>query len=638
MLKTSPGGLMSREKLQRIARWTSGSVSLLIALLVPLGYGYLALSYETRILQERADDAANALSRIVYANPAQWQLQEPRLADLLTTANRRDPRLHLTLHPLDGSTLLSIGQPPAAPVLTARASLEDGDKVVGWLVTDLSMRPFLYSLAAVVFVALFIAILVHVALRTLPFGALERAMASLEESQRALQREVDEKDKALGALRKANDAIQYQALHDELTKLPNRAYFQRHLREQIDAFSERRHCANIAVILIDLNRFKEINDTLGHHMGDAVLRHAGQRIRDAVPADAFLARLGGDEFAVTLPSCGEGDAAHWAEVLSQVLVAPIIVDEYHLAISGSMGIAVFPIQGDTPSQLLRHADIAMYKAKHGGQPYCLYKPELDQRWPGELTLAAELRRALERKQLYLHFQPKICLSNGEIAGVEALLRWQHPEYGLVPPSTFVPFAEQGGMINQLTHFVLDAALRQQAEWERAGMAITMAINISAKNVQNERLPHQIRELAQRWGAKAERLVFEITESSLMLDPEQAKGVIEQLRDWGARIAVDDFGTGYSSLASLKRLAVDELKIDRSFVSDMHHDADGRAIVRSTIELAHSLNLVATAEGIEDESTLLLLKDYHCDYAQGFHLCKPADPAAAQAWASARRRA
>jgi diguanylate cyclase (GGDEF)-like protein len=415
-------------------------------------------------------------------------------------------------------------------------------------------------------------------------------------------------------------AKEHQALHDALTGLPNRLLF----KDRIETALHGRKEAPSAVMLIDLDHFKEINDTLGHHAGDVLLQEVAARLSAELDGGGgTVARLGGDEFGVLLPAMSRsGDATVVAQRLLGRLREPFTIEGLTLEVDASIGIACHPAHGETVEQLNQRADIAMYAAKEGGRGFVMFEPQLDRYSPRRLALAGALRQAIVDGEIVLYFQPKADLATGRIVGVEALARWQHPELGLVGPTEFVPIAEQTGLIGPLTSHVLDEALRQVRTWRDAGLDLSVAVNLSARSFLDAQLAAEIPPLLERWGVEAEMLELEITESMLMIDPGRAKATLDRLSSIGLSLSVDDFGTGYSSLANLKRLPVDGIKIDKSFVMDMAHDPSDAAIVRSTIDLAHNLGLRVVAEGVENQESWRRLREQGCDLAQGFHVSRP----------------
>ena len=395
-----------------------------------------------------------------------------------------------------------------------------------------------------------------------------------------------------------------------------------------------------AVMLIDLDHFKEINDTLGHHAGDRLLEEVARRLETSLGSGDTVARLGGDEFGVLLPSLSSvGDADVVARRLLAGLREPFSIEGLTLEIDASIGIACHPAHGTDVEALIQRADIAMYAAKESGGGHAMFEARLDRFSPRRLSLAGGLRAAIQNGEISLFFQPKAELATGRVIGVEALARWEHPRLGLVGPSEFVPIAEQTGLITPLTSYVLDAALRQLREWHDRGQELTIAVNLSARSFLDAQLAVEIPRLLEKWGVDARHLELEITESMLMLDPGRAQATLERLSRIGLTLSVDDFGTGYSSLANLKRLPVDCIKIDKSFVMDMAIDPSDAAIVRSTVDLAHNLGLRVVAEGVESRETWTRLAELGCDFAQGFYVSRPVpaadlehlldEPAAAQ---------
>lgn len=423
--------------------------------------------------------------------------------------------------------------------------------------------------------------------------------------------------------RRWEEVLEHQAHHDALTDLPNRNLLARHLAQEIRAANESSH--KVALLLMDLDHFKEVNDTLGHQAGDRLLQQIGPRLKGMIRSKGVIARLGGDEFAVIMGRADEEQAIQLALELLQALDRPFIIDGHSLGVSASIGIALCPDHGPDADTLLKHSDVAMYEAKRGQCGYKVYAPEQDSHSPSRLELKAELRAAIEKDQFILHYQPQVSLRTGLVTHVEALLRWLHPERGLIMPSQFISLAEQLGLIDGLSRWVLGAALAQTRAWLDQGYEITVAVNLSAHNLRDPRLPETIARLLKERGVPPEMLKIEITESSLMSDPLYSFKILSRLSAMGVRIGIDDFGTGYSSLAYLKRLPVDEIKIDKSFVMQMASDENDQAIVRSTIGLGHDLGLVVVAEGVENLHTQDLLSVLGCDLAQGYYLGRPVPP-------------
>lgn len=439
-----------------------------------------------------------------------------------------------------------------------------------------------------------------------------------------------ENGRLVDTLRQKAIENEYLAMHDALTGLPNRVLFQQRVRSAISA--ARVEDALAAVMLMDLDRFKEVNDTLGHHNGDHLLKEVGNRLRDVVRSSDGVARLGGDEFAILLPEIRNADAA--SQVAYKILIAlerPFQLEEITLEIGASIGIAVFPFDGVDAETLLQRADVAMYVAKDSHTGYEIYSHEKDGYSADRLGLVAELRSAIDNDELILEYQPKVDLRRRRVTGYEALVRWDHPRRGFLPPDEFIPIAEQTGLIMSLTVLVLNKALRQCRRWAAAGSVRTVSVNLSARILLNAHLPDEVQRLLGRWQVAPELLVLEITESSLMADPERSAEILRRLSDMGIGLSIDDYGTGYSSLSHLRKLPVTEIKIDKSFVFEMTSDNSDAAIVRSTIELGHILGLSVVAEGVETRDVLQRLGTLGCDEAQGYFISKPIGEGAVPAW-------
>jgi len=425
-----------------------------------------------------------------------------------------------------------------------------------------------------------------------------------------------------------------QAFSDQLTGLPNRALLHDRTEQAIRLAG--RHGLVAALLLLDLDRFKEVNDTLGHHHGDLLLQQVAERLQGSMRDSDTVARLGGDEFAVLLPKVASvQDAAGVADKLSAAIEAPFTVDGLTLDVEASIGVAAYPDHGASANELLQRADVAMYAAKAAHLSYVVYDPALDRHSPRRLGLLGQLRRALAAGELVVHYQPKAEVRSGRIIGVEALVRWQHPEYGLLGPGEFVPLAETTGLIRPLTSYVLEAALCQCRGWLDAGRDLSVAVNLSTRCLLDLALPDQIIGLLEDTAVAPERLVLEITESSIMTDPARALEILNRLHALGVQLAIDDFGTGYSSMAYLKSLPVQELKVDRSFVQHLRDNQSDAVIVRSTVDLGHNLGLRVVAEGVEDEATLGELASLGCDSVQGYYLAKPMPEAELVAWLAAQ---
>lgn len=433
----------------------------------------------------------------------------------------------------------------------------------------------------------------------------------------------------------AEQTIKYLAYYDPLTSLPNRTLLLERLQQAILDGRNMKH--PVALLLMDLNHFKEINDTLGHSRGDILLYQVGSRIRRVLFEPDIVSRLGGDEFAVLLPKLAAAEHIQIAvQKILKALEEPFQVEKLPIAVEVSIGIALYPDHGEDAEMLFQRADVAMYEAKRTGNGYAVYAAELDQHSPRRLALIGELRQAIEQNQLFLHFQPKISLTSGQVVGVEALVRWQHPEYGFIPPDQFIGPAERTGLIGPMSQWVLNTALNQSRDWIETGLNIPVSVNLSARNLHDPHLPAKVASLLRSTRVSSERLELEITESAIMVDPGRALENLNRLSEMGIGISLDDFGTGYSSLGYLKKgylkkLPVNEIKIDRSFVTDMVQNENDAVIVRSTIDLGHNLGCKVVAEGVERRETLERLKALICDAAQGYYISRPIPAADLTRW-------
>jgi diguanylate cyclase (GGDEF)-like protein len=430
--------------------------------------------------------------------------------------------------------------------------------------------------------------------------------------------------------------LRRQARTDDLTGLPNRRALYTDAPAVLTVSRVAGRQRHSALLLLDLDRFKEVNDSLGHDVGDQLLIQVSARLAAALPADALLARLGGDEFAVLVGGAGEPEAMALAVTLRDALALPFALDGLAVETRASIGIALFPEQGHDLSDLLRRADMAMYKAKATGSGAHIYRSEDDSHGDTRLRTLQELRVAITHDQLLVYYQPKVSLLTGAVTGVEALVRWQHPDRGLLLPEDFLDLVEESGLIHELTRVVLTKALDQAVVWQASGHALTIAVNMSASSLVNIELPDQIVGMVRERGLPASALMLEITEDFLMSDRERARAVLTRLRDAGIQIAVDDFGTGYSSLSYLRDLPIDELKLDKSFVLPMNDDARAASLVASTIDLAHSLGLRMVAEGVETGAAYDELARYGCDHAQGFFMSHPIPATDLDLWLGERR--
>jgi diguanylate cyclase (GGDEF)-like protein len=438
-------------------------------------------------------------------------------------------------------------------------------------------------------------------------------------------------DRMRTGIAEREEQIRLQATHDALTGLPNRVHFLDCLNQ---AIARARGTGElVAIILMDVDRFKEINDTLGHPIGDELLKRIGARLTSKLRRDETAARLGGDEFAITFAIDAASRVTEVVQRIRSAFESPFVLGSVSIEVNASMGVALFPMHADDGETLMKRADVAMYDAKEGHLAFAMYAPGRDEHSLRRLAMLSELRNAIARDELALHYQPKVGVSaNGGGVHAEALVRWRHPVHGNVAPDEFIPLAEQSGNIGMITTWVLRRAITDCGAWNAAGLDITVAVNLSALDLFDAKLPSYVDELLAEARLSPSKLVLEITESAVMKDPAHASKILEQLKRRGVRLAIDDYGTGYSSLAHLKRLPVDELKIDKSFVVNLGKASpEDVLIVRSTIELGHNMGLKVIAEGVEDAEGWRILEDLGCDMAQGYYISRPLPLPEFQEW-------
>ena len=430
--------------------------------------------------------------------------------------------------------------------------------------------------------------------------------------------------------KQAENTIRHMAFYDTLTELPHRTLFRNRAQEAIQAGV--RENRPVALLLMDLQRFKEVNDTLGHHRGDQLLQQVGARLRHAMFQSDMVARLGGDEFGLLLPRIAAvGDIEIVAKKIRDVLEVPIVIENVPIVVEASLGAVLAPQHGTDADILVQHADVAMYHAKQTGASFALYDPARDPHNPRRLALMAELRQAIEHDQLLMHYQPKIDLLTGKMIGMEALIRWQHPKDGMIPPDQFISSAENTGLIKPLTSWVLAQALRQCSGRLSNNDGQHLAINLSVRSLHDLRFPNLIGDLLKETGVAPEKLMLEITESAFMVDLQRTVETLAVLHHMGIMISIDDFGTGFSSLNYIKKLPVNEIKIDKSFVIDMNSDEGDLSIVRSIIELGHNLGLKVVAEGVENKTIMDSLAALGCDACQGYYISYPLPFEKLMAW-------
>jgi diguanylate cyclase (GGDEF)-like protein len=610
----------------------------------PMGWVVIGLRLDERVIKDLAGLTSLDMSLAGWEGATGWRLlastrsadEFPALLAALSAVPYAGQGAMLTGDPDFESQVFPLGTNDGAGVAAVlQSSLEQATA---------PFKDLQASLLALTLVGLVLATIGSVVMArriTRPLGALVAAARKMEEGDYEDRVTVDDNEDEVGELASAFNLmcdgiatrearISELAYADPLTGLPNRALFNDRIGQAVRAAE--RGKGQLAVLTMDLDRFKHVNDTLGHHMGDLLLREVAYRLHRALQRRTdTVARLGGDEFAVLLPTEGVDGAKLVARKIVEVLSEPLTIEGHLVDVGASTGIAVYPEHGEDADTLMRRADVAMYSAKRAGTGFEIYDSRHDQNTPARLSLLGELRHAVEHDQLGLLFQPRINLGARTASSAEALVRWHHPERGIVLPERFVPFAEQTGYIKAVTRWVLNSVFRQCAAWHACGIDLRISVNISARDLHTPDFPRSLAELAGAHGMKPDAISLEVTESAVMEDPAHALEILERLHAMDVRLAIDDFGTGYSSLAYLKRLPVDELKIDKSFVMGLVRDRDDAAIVRATIDLAHHMGLTVTAEGVEEASVLETLRRLGCDQAQGNFISPPLPAAALERW-------
>jgi diguanylate cyclase (GGDEF)-like protein len=469
----------------------------------------------------------------------------------------------------------------------------------------------------------------EVAVEAMKAGANDYVMkGKLTRLTTAIERELREVE-VRKERKQAEEWQKYLAEYDVLTDLPNRNLLYERLGEAVK--SHRDGGKSLALMLMDLNDFKEINNTMGHQTGDLLLQEVGRRLQSTVQKNETVARLGGDEFGILLPGTTEEGASPAAERLLRALEAPFAIGDLAVDMRASVGIAIFPKHGEDRDTLLRRADVAMYQAKRSADGYVMYSPERDSYSPKRLALMAELHRTIHKKELFLVYQPKVNLVTGSITGMESLARWQHPRFGFIPPDQFIPLAERTGFIKPLTMWGLETALSQSQAWHRQGLRVPVSVNVSTHVLHDGNFPDRVKRLLERMAIEPDLLELEITESMIMEDPAHALKILTQINRMGVALSIDDFGTGYSSLSYLKKLPANAVKIDKSFVTHMTEDHNDAQIVRSTIDLAHNLGMKVIAEGVENREIWECLQSLGCDEAQGYYMSRPSIAAEMTKW-------
>lgn len=486
----------------------------------------------------------------------------------------------------------------------------------------------LFSLTAIVMGSMLLVIVVDYTIATLNVSATQFAAEALIVIGMTIWMALALSHAMIKQLGRQRKELAYRVRYDALTGMLNREHFHERLTnilKETDGGS-----SAWSLLILDLDRFKEVNDTLGHRFGDELLQKIASRIIEASPDAELRGRLGGDEFAILSRDDGH-NAVMMARQIQSMLETPIVLDKIEIDIHSSIGIASYPDNPVTAYEFFRRAEVAMYHSKRRGMGLTVYSTALDPYNKRRLALLGELRGAIENQQLLLHYQPKVDLTVYRTLGVEALLRWKHPEHGLISPGEFIQLAEQSDLIRNLTYWVMDEALYQCHVWRQMGYTLNVAVNLSPRNLHDPGLPVKLGGLLAKWAVPADSLTLEITENAIMFDPERALKILVRLHDMGIHLSIDDFGTGYSSLVYLKRLPVSQIKVDCSFVMNMINDPDDAVIVQSTIDLGHNLDCQVVAEGVENIETLERLKGLGCDQVQGYYLSRPLPAADITTW-------
>lgn len=609
----------------------------------------------------RIDDALAARLRALspldldlsyaYRSKADWQLaastldagHRPPLAEFLGRAGLfADQPAAISLRAEDYMALVTpLATPPGSEPVSVvlqyalAAGLRPYQPLLMWLLF-LTAAGLLASLVGAMLIARSV---------TRPVRVLADAARRLEQGdysqtvQLAQQDEVGQLAAAFNhmtaRIAEREELILHQAQHDAVTGLPNRMLFELLVRDTIAGLP--RDTGGCAVLLVYIDRVADIRNTLGHEICDRLIRLIGKRLHDAIEQADTLARLATDEFVMLSPRSDEQAIQATVERVLGVFDTSFNIDGVSIDVGAHLGVACYPTHGADADTLLKHADVAMSEARRCQRRHAVYTAQSDIYSRGRLSLMSELRLGLQRNELQLYYQPIVDLAGDRVTHVEALVRWQHPRNGFMPPDEFIPLAEESGHIQRLTAWCLEQAVAQCSVWQGTGMPLNVSINLSARDLLNRRLPELIAELLRRHSVQARWLTLEITESALMRDPEQALQVLRTLKDMGLRLSIDDFGTGYSSMAYLKKLPVDELKIDKSFVLDLAGNAEDEIIVHSTIDLGHNLGLKVTAEGVENEASLRILRGYGCDKTQGYLFSRPQPATVLDQWLAEANR-
>ncbi|MDH3327466.1 MAG: EAL domain-containing protein [Gammaproteobacteria bacterium] len=473
--------------------------------------------------------------------------------------------------------------------------------------------------------------LVSEAMKAVAFGESGVSLPSV--GAKETQNLIDAFNEMRSQVRHRQFELEHQALHDSLTGLANRTLLRDRLAQAV--YNAKQAQGEFSLLILDVDRFKEINESLGHQVGDMLLVEVGVRLESMLREIDTVARLGGDEFAILLPHAGTSYAQRIIDRIERMLKSIHTISGYQIYVSATIGVASFPEHGTNANVLLKHADAALNYAQNIQSTFSFYDEKSNGASPDRITLSGDLRDAISNNSLYLEYQPQFDFETAEVVGVEALIRWQHPHLGNIAADQVISIAEQTGQINAITNWVMNAAVKQCADWRSEGLKLGMSVNLSVLNLQDQGLTKEVASCLSRYDLSQHYLTFEITESAMMINPVSAMKTLRKLESMGLKLVIDDFGTGFSSLSYLKQLPVGKLKLDKSFVIALDKDSNDEVIVRSTIELAHNLGLQVVAEGVESRASWDILKSLNCDFAQGYYMSKPKSAADLKGWLNDR---
>jgi diguanylate cyclase (GGDEF)-like protein len=611
-------------RMKMVLSWLAGIVALTTALAISFGYFQTVYQHEISRIQTVAELAADHVSEYIDTKPSTWRFQASHLTEILAKIVRRGERVRQRLLDLDGREIVSVGRELIAPAVSRTAEVHEGERSVALVEVTESLQPVILDTSIAALIGAILGISIYLVLRLVPLRALMRIMANLEQSYKDLEKEIKAKEDALQRAKDLSETMRRLAQHDTLTGLPNRLMFMERLKQALN--KARRHSNQLALFFIDLDQFKQVNDSLGHSVGDQLLQMVAQRLKQNVREEDTVARLGGDEFTVIMEDLHRlQEAAVVAQKLMTSFKPAFRIKENELFMSVSIGISLYPQDGQDLESLIRNADTAMYRSKEEGRNnFQFYTKDMTARAVERVRIEAELRRALAQGQFELYYQPQVDLDLGRIQGAEALVRWRrHTNEGVMLPVTFIAVAEETGLIVPIGAWVLRTVCTQVKGWHDAGcLPGRIAVNLAGKELMQESLVQTVHKIMEDTGCSPTFLELDISESFFMEQAKQPLQILHQLRDLGITITIDDFGTAYSSLSHLKRLPITKLKIDRSFVGGIAKQTEDEAIAKAIIAMAKSLQLEVVAEGVETSEQRQFLRAVGCDTIQGNLISQP----------------